>query len=44
MAKNNTRGWYVFADGYEVWFNGLSGMEKRNEVRKHGKIISFIPD
>ena len=38
-----TRGWYTFSDGYEVWFNGLSGTEKRNEIRKHGKIVKFIP-
>ena len=37
-----TRGWYTFADGYEVWFNGLSGTEKRNEIRKHGNIVKFI--
>lgn len=37
-----TRGWYTFADGYEVWFNGLSGNEKRNEIRKHGNIVKFV--
>lgn len=36
-----TRGWYTFADGYTVWFYGLSGNEKRAEIRKHGKIIKF---
>ena len=43
MAKNKTRGWYIFADGYEVWVNGYSATEKRNEVRKHGAIVKFIP-
>lgn len=44
MAKTNkTRGWYTFADGYEVWVNGYSATEKRNEVRKHGVIVKFIP-
>ena len=43
MAKNKTRGWYTFADGYEVWVNGYSAAEKRNEIRKHGAIIRFIP-
>lgn len=43
MAKNNTKGWYTFEDGYQAWFNGLSGTEKRIEIRKHGKIVRFEP-
>lgn len=43
MAKNTTQGWYTFADGYQAWFAGLSGSEKKMEIYKHGKIISFIP-
>jgi len=42
--KNSTRGTYIFEDGYEVWFYGLSARERANEVRKHGKIVRFIPD
>ena len=42
MAKN-TRGWYIFEDGAEIWFYGLSAQEKANEIREHGKIIKFIP-
>ena len=36
-----TRGWYTFADGYRVWFYGLSASEKKVEIRKHGKIVKF---
>lgn len=43
MAKNNTQGWYLFEDGTEQWFFGLSRHEKANEVRKHGRIIRFTP-
>lgn len=43
MAKNRTSGWYIFADGYEVWVNGFSTTEKCNEIRKHGAILRFIP-
>ena len=42
MAKN-TRGLYWFADGTQAWFNGLSAQEKAREIRKHGKIIKFVP-
>lgn len=38
-----TCGWYVFADGSKAWFNGLSATEKKNEIRKHGAIVRFIP-
>lgn len=37
----NTRGWYTFADGYRAWFFGLSGNDKKVEIRKHGKIVKF---
>lgn len=43
MSKVKTEGWYTFADGYEAWFSGLSGQEKKTEVRKHGKIVRFEP-
>ena len=44
MAKNNgTRGWYTFADGYEVWVNGYSAQERKVEIRKHGPIVKFEP-
>ncbi len=39
---NKTRGTYIFADGYKAWFNGLSAQERRNEERKHGKVVRFI--
>ena len=38
-----TRGWYIFQDGAEIWFNGLNAREKAWQVREHGKIIRFIP-
>lgn len=41
MRGNSTRGWYTFADGSYIWFNGLSAQEKRNEIRQHGQIIKF---
>lgn len=44
MARKNTRGWYYFADGYYCWRNGMSAAEKRNEERKHGKIVRFVAD
>lgn len=44
MARTKTRGQYWFEDGTWCWFNGLSAREKENEIRKHGRIIRFIPD
>lgn len=44
MAKKNTRGMYYFADGFCCWVNGMSGTEKRNLERQHGKIVRYIPD
>ena len=41
--KISTRGWYIFADGTEIWFSGLSAQEKKREIYKHGKIIRFEP-
>ncbi len=41
MKTPKTQGWYVFADGTAVWFHGLSAAEKRNEERKHGKVVLF---
>ena len=43
MKTPKTQGWYYFADGYQCWYHGLSAAEKRNEERKHGKVISFKP-
>lgn len=43
MAKNKTRGWYVFADGYTCWMSGMSGAEKRMAIKEHGAIIKFTP-
>lgn len=36
-----TRGWYLFADGTQVWYNGLSAREKKNAIATHGKILKF---
>lgn len=43
MAKNKTRGWYVFEDGYTCWVHGMSAQEKKIEIFKHGKIVKFTP-
>ena len=43
MKAPKTQGTYTFEDGYTVWFYGLSAAEKKNEIRKHGKIVRFIP-
>jgi len=39
---DKTRGWYTYEDGFEHWVFGMSAAEKRNEIRKHGKIVRFI--
>lgn len=39
---DKTRGWYTYEDGFEHWVLGMSAAEKRNEIRKHGKIVRFI--
>ena len=44
MAKTTTRGWYIFEDGFEAWYNGLSAREKKNLIMKHGKIVRFFPN
>ena len=41
--KNTTQGWYLFEDGYYAWFHGMSGAEKRAEIRQHGAIVKFTP-
>ena len=41
---NGTRGWYYFEDGTVAWFHGLNNREKTAEIRRHGRIIRFIPD
>ena len=38
-----TRGWYIFADGSEIWYNGLSARERNAAIRAHGIILHFIP-
>lgn len=43
MARTKTRGWYWFADGTQAWYNGLSGVEKKNLIRQHGPIVRFDP-
>lgn len=43
MAKKNTQGWYYFEDGTSQWVMGFSTQEKAREIRKHGKIIKFVP-
>ena len=43
MAKNKTRGWSVFEDGYTCWVSGMSAQERKIEILKHGKIIKFSP-
>lgn len=43
MAKKNTRGIYTFADGYEIYTNGMSTTECRNYEREHGRIVRYIP-
>lgn len=43
MAKNKTRGWYTFEDGYTCWYYGLSASEKKIEILHHGKIVKFVP-
>jgi hypothetical protein len=42
MAKK-TQGWYIFEDGTQAWFNGLSAQERKREELKHGKVMRFIP-
>ncbi len=42
MARQ-TRGWYIFADGTEIWVNGFSAREKANYIARHGKIVRYIP-
>lgn len=37
------QGYYTYEDGYEHWVYGMSAIEKRNEIRKHGKIVKYIP-
>lgn len=43
MATPKTQGTYYFADGSVIWFHGLSAQEKKVEIRKHGKIMKFVP-
>lgn len=44
MAKRNANGYYfLFEDGHSGWVLGWSAAEKRAEVRKHGRLIRWIP-
>ena len=43
MKTPKGQGTYIFADGYEVWFYGLSASARRAEEYKHGKVVRFIP-
>ena len=43
MAKKKTQGFYYFEDGYNCWYHGMSASEKKWEIRKHGKIVKFVP-
>ena len=36
-------GWYIFEDGYQCWYRGLSASERKWEERQHGKVVKFIP-
>lgn len=43
-SNNYGRGfWFEFADGYNGWVLGFSAQERRNEIRKHGKLVKWIP-
>jgi hypothetical protein len=44
MAKRNTAGTYVFANGTTVWVKGMSALERKNYIRRYGEIVRFIPD
>lgn len=42
-SNNYLKGWhYVFADGTSGWVLGWSAAEKRNEIRKHGKLVKWV--
>lgn len=41
MAKNSTRGWYLFENGMEIWYNGLSARERAAAIRENGRILRF---
>lgn len=42
-TNNYGRGFYFeFEDGYTGWVLGFSAQEKRNEIRKHGKLVKWI--
>ena len=43
MAKNTTRGYYTFKDGYTGWYNALSAAERKREIRLHGAVVKFVP-
>ena len=43
MKMPKGQGTYTYEDGYTVWYYGLSFAELRDEIRKHGKVVSYIP-
>lgn len=43
MKMPKGQGWYTYEDGYQHWVNGMSAAELRNEVRKHGKVVKYVP-
>lgn len=42
MKASKTQGFYTFADGFEVWYNGMNGTMKRYLTKEHGPIIKFV--
>ena len=49
MATKKTKkvpagqGIYTYEDGFQHWVLGMSASERRIEVRKHGKVVKYIP-
>ena len=41
MAKNKTRGWYFFNDGYSIWVNGMSAAELKQLSVQHQGLRRF---
>lgn len=43
-ANNHGLGWnYLFEDGSEFWFLGLSKRELKAEEKRHGKLLEKSP-
>lgn len=43
MKMPKGQGTYTYADGYTAWYHGLSAQELKNEIRIHGKVVSYKP-